>query len=529
VNRTAIAIAALALFSCDRSGCAGKAKSEERILVLGTLSEPDTLDPIFSETAGAQEIVRLLFRDLTTYDDQWRVEPSLAESLAPATTSTRGEMIVRWRLREGLHWSDGRALTAADVAFAHTIEIDPTLEVRSREHAERVARIEVHSDRDFSVIWKGEGLDYAAPQVHPILPRHAYPKPAESPRPFVGFGRTPISSGPYRLRRWIPGQRIELEPNPNWSGKKPELELLVWRFFKTEDSFEPELASGGIDALGEGSGLSVERAKSMAERLEKTHVLHLTDSGTWLHLDARLDHPITRELEVRKAIHLAIDRRALAKLVYDGAAEPAGGCFPSRHPAHSKITAPDQDLEHAARILESAGWVKSADGIRTKNGTRLRLGLALASGSEASSRAAAYLESELEKLGFEIDLETMPIAVLFERMRKKEHAPLDLYAWRLRPDWDLVSVLKTGGAQNYTGLSDPEIDRLLEEALRSKDPVRWAERLSRVEARFQELLPSIPLLFRSSASLRPKWLEGWRPTGTTTPVTWNAESWGRPD
>jgi peptide/nickel transport system substrate-binding protein len=521
-----IALCALGLGGCARS-CATSGPAPVS-LVLGTIGEPSTLDPLFSDTAGAAEIVRLLFRDLTQYDDRWQVVPALAARIPTATTSTAGRQRVEWTLAPGLSWSDGRPVVAADVAFAHRIEIDETLEVRGLEHARRIEAIRVIDARRFEVVWRGPQLGFAAPQVHPILPAHAYPDPAKSPRPFAGMGRAPLANGPYRLLKWTPGQSIELEPNPHWSGPRPGIERLMWRFFQTEEAFEAELLGGGIDALGEGSGLSTERARSLGEQLAATHEVQLTDSGSWLHLDVRLDHPIAGLLEVRRAIDLAIDRGAIVELAYEGAAIAAGGCFPPKHPAHRGLPTTRPDLDRAAELLERVGFGLPDDGgPRQKAGVPLSLGLMYARGSSAGERAAAYLQSQLEKVGIEISLEAVPLATLFERMREKKHPALVLYAWRLRPDWDLVSVLRSGGAQNYTGVADPELDAALDRALTAEDPAAWAEALAAAERRFAQILPAIPLVFRASASLRPRWLEGWRPTGTTTPVTWNAETWVR--
>jgi peptide/nickel transport system substrate-binding protein len=219
----------------------------------------------------------------------------------------------------------------------------------------------------------------------------------------------------------------------------------------------------------------------------------------------------------------------MADVVYGGKADAAFGCFPPRHPAHGKVGGA-YDRELAARLLDEAGWAKGRDGKRTKtsstSGAReLAMVLQFASGSQASERAASFVQAELAKIGVTVTLESMPLRVLFAKMREKSHAPLALFAWRSSPDFDAQAMLRTGGAQNYAGLADPELDRLLDRAKRERDPAAWAKTLSAVDLRYRELLPTIPLLFRKAVSVRPRSLDGFSPTGSQTPVTWNAERW----
>ncbi|MCK6552501.1 peptide ABC transporter substrate-binding protein [Myxococcota bacterium] len=528
-----LSLAALvaALPACS-PGCGAReaprsAASASRPIVLGTLEEPDTLDPLFTELAGAQEVVRLLFRDLTDYDPSWRIHPSLAAALPAVESSTTGGLVARWRLRDGLRWSDGAPLTAEDVAFGWRIARDPTLDVTSRQMTAEIASVRAISPLELAVEWRRPYPALASPRVHPILPRHAYPDPATSPRPFRGLGRAPVSSGPYRLAEWVPGQFLRLEPNPHWPLEPPTIPSITFRFFRAEDSFEAELRTGGIDALGEASGLSIERAEGLAERLGGTHVVEHTDSGLWLHLEVRADHPALRDVRVRRALSLAIDRDVMAKLVYGGRARPAYGCFPPRHPAHGGAAPFATDRAEAARLLDSAGFRASpSGGARTSTaGVRLALELELASGSQASERAATFVQAELAKVGVDVTLRALPMRVVFAKLRERTHAPLVLFAWRSSPDWDANAMLRSGGAQAYGGLADAALDELLDRAKTETDPARWADALRRVERRYAELLPSIPLLFRSAVSVRPKDLEGWAPTGTSTPVTWNAERW----
>jgi peptide/nickel transport system substrate-binding protein len=515
--RRALLLALAATAGCSRASCdpAAPAAGVRRTLTLGTTTEPATLDPAFNELSGAQELVRLLFRDLTVLDDRWQLLPELAESLPVAVTSTGQDAVVRWRLREGLRWSDGAPLGPRDVIFGHGIEADPALEAVSHETARQLRSMVATGPREVTAVWRGRFADYRAPRVHAILPAHAYPSPVEG-APFRGLLRAEVGSGPFRLASWVPGQRAVLERNPHWHGPEPALESIVFRFFPSDEAFEAELATGGIDALGEAAGLGLERAEALAERLRETHRVVFTGSGLWLHLDLRLDHPTTGRLEVRQAIHRALDRAALAKLVYAGHARPAGGLFPPRHPAFREALAPrPPDLQAARALLESAGL--------SKEDRRLRL--QLAAGSEASERAALLVAARLGELGFSVQLEALPMRNLMAQLKAREQAPLALYAWRVRPDWDGRSALHSGGRQNATGLSDARLDALLDEARGELDPARWAANLHAVEDRFLELLPSIPLVFRDDVSVHPRWLEGWRPTGTVSPVTWNAETW----
>jgi peptide/nickel transport system substrate-binding protein len=485
------------------------AKPPLRGLVLGTTEEPDTLDPAFTEISGAQEIVRLVFRDLTDFDPDWNIRPALAAERPSIETSTHGEMLVRWRLRPGLAWSDGAPLTAADVVFGHAIASDPKLDVTALRAPPDLLRVFATSPLELTAVWRSRTAHPDAPRTHAILPRHAYPDPARTPPPFRGLGRRPIASGPYALERWSPGQYLTLSPNPHWPGPKPKLPSITFRFFKSEDAYEAELKTGGIDALGEASGLSIERAAGMGERLAPTHRVDYTDSGLLLQMVVRLDDPTLKDPRARRAISRAIDRRSMAKLVYGEHATPAFGIFPPRHAAHAR----------------SATAAASSDDDRWSAPKNLKLKLQFASGSQASERAASYVQASLQKIGIDLALEALPFRVIMQKLKERTQAELVLFAWRTGPDFDAHAMLHSDGRQNYGGLRDPPLDRLLDEAVREPDPDRWASLLAEAEARYRSLLPTIPLLFRQAVSVHPRALEGWAPTGTTTPVTWNAELW----
>ncbi len=478
------------------------------MLVLGTAQEPATLDPAFATRASEQTIARLLFPDLLEFDPSGRVVPRLAKSLPEVETSTAGRT-VRWTVRDGLAWSDGRPVTGADVAFAVGIEADPDVDAVNHELAAQVGSVELVDERRFTVHWRTQARGVAAPRTHTVLPAHAYP--SERGPDFSGLGREPrVSAGPFRLLDWQPGQRLTLEPNPHWPGPEPGLDRIVFRFFPGEEAFESELRAGGIDGLSPCAGLGPDHARRLGERLAETHRVVRQPSGLWLHLLVRVDHPELRRPELRRGIHLALDRPRMAELVYGGWARPAYGLYSALHPAHRhRPTTPDP--AEARRLIGEAGPIT----------------LGFAAGSEASERAATYLGAALADVGLELDLAPMPFRVLMAKMATGDHPPLTVFAWRTRPDWSPASLFRAGGRQNHSGYRNQRVEAKLDEAERTVDELAWVSLLREVEDQVLEDLPVIPLLFRDEVSVVPLDLEGWRPTGTTTPVTWNAEAWRR--
>ncbi|MEO1227612.1 MAG: ABC transporter substrate-binding protein [Myxococcota bacterium] len=496
------------LAGCSRACLPSDPKSQEAVLILGTTQEPSTLDPAFAVRSGEQEIVRLLFQDLTGFDDRAQVVPRLARTLPEVSTSTGGRLHVTWSLREA-RWSDGTPVTTADVLLGHEVEANEALEAVSHDVARRVAAIRSEGPRKFTVTWREPFRGVSDPRVHAVLPAHAYP--ASRPRGFRGVGRdASVTNGPFRVERWTPGQSLIMTRNPFWKGPRPGLDKLVFRFFPSDDAFETELAAGGIHALGAASGLGIALARRLGERFEDTHVVEAKPSGLLLQLGLRLDHPLLARAEVRRALHEAVDRPRLAELVYGGWASPAYGLYGPAHPAHRS----------RAEVTPSS----PGSTLRDLFGKEPLL-LTFAAGSEAAERAAVVLEDTLESAGFTIELQARPFPALFEAIQRGTQSPLSLFAFRTRPDWAGTTLLKTGGRLNSSGYSHPDVDRWLTEAERTPNVENWVGVLHRIENQVMEDLPLVPLLFRHEVSLRPRQLEGWRPTGTTTPVTWNAEAW----
>lgn len=486
------------LSACRPGGCTPDAAAPDaprEALVVGTTSEPASLDPSRLGRFGEREVLQLLRRELLQFDPDWSRVPDLAVEV-PTATETQDGLRVDWTLKER-RWSDGRPVTSADIEAAWRRERDDP-EAPNHEVAAAV-RIEVLTPRRFAAHWQEPRSDVTAPRVHTVYPAET----DEEGGPF---------DGPYVLAQWRPGVAMELVPNPHWTGPGPWMKRIIVRFFPGEEALATAVATGQVDAVLEGTSLSAVRLAELAERAGDAEV-ELAPGSVMLHLDLRHDHPGLGRPEVRRILSAALDRATLVDLAYDGAAQVADGLFP---PSHAGYGGPRAERSPEAPATEALAEVWAGPE---------ELLLQFAAGSPVAEAVATYVQQRFDALGLEVSLEALPLSALFARMRAGRQGELTLFAWRIRPDWDGRSILHGEGRQNWTGFSDPRMDQALERLRAERDREAWARAARRVDARFRSMIPIIPLVFRQVASLRPRDLEGWRPTGTTTPVTWNAEHW----
>jgi peptide/nickel transport system substrate-binding protein len=488
---------------------AGPRSHAARELVLGMADEPATLDPAYVSTTSGQQLSALVHRGLVRFDANGRPRPDLATAL-PTPVRTGTSVRVSWTLRPR-RWEDGEPVTAEDVRFAWRLERRPRLEMVNGLLARAVEDIDVRGPRRFDAVWPRPRPELVAPGTHTVLPAHAYPPP-DADSADAGQGRYPLSNGPYRVAAWRPGVEARFEPNPHWAGPGPVIATIRVRFYANEDALFLALMRGEVQAVGEAAGLGGSKAKLVEERMRERYAVHRTDGGLWVHLIMDLEHPVTGELAFRRVLNERLDRSALARVYGRGAAAPARGLFPRNHPGRVDGPSASPSAAERARVAELSRSHPTLD-------------LFLASESRRGADLVALLGEELAALGFELRVRATPFDVLNARLEAGEVGGMVLYGWRIRPDWDANSILHSKGRQNFSGFSDPEVDAQLEAAQTGLDSGARAEALRGVARRYRARLPSVPLLFGQAISVRPRWLRGWQPTGTTTPVTWNAEMW----
>ena len=134
-----------------------------------------------------------------------------------------------------------------------------------------------------------------------------------------------LAFGPYRIVEIVPGSRIVLEQNPNWTGEKPHFKRIVVKIIENTAALEANLLSGNVDyVLGE-LGLSLDQALAFEKRHKDKYDFIYKPALIYEHIDTKLDNPLLADRRVRQAILMAIDRKAISDKLFEGKQPIANG------------------------------------------------------------------------------------------------------------------------------------------------------------------------------------------------------------
>jgi peptide/nickel transport system substrate-binding protein len=536
-------------------------------LVVALTAEPDTLSPLLAETGAAHEVIALFARDLVWNDASWQAVPDLAASIPTlenggARLTPEGgadgagggggkkRLVVEWKIRPDARWEDGAPVVWEDFLLAWRVQSDPAQEiVLGRDNAERIESM-APIPGGFVVTWREPYPFFADPRVHRALPSHALgPRlvdkerlEGERLRPLKDDpeARRPLANGPFRLVEHAPGQHLLLRRNPHYT-PAPLLEEVLVKLVPSTTAALTLLQSGGAHAVFPAGGPSPIEARRFVARHAERFALASAPGQVWTHIDINLDDPWLKDVRLRRALAAAIPRRQIFEALSGGLYETAETYLPPRHWGHAQLPPLAWDPEAARALLDEAGWsAVGADGVRKNaKGERLSLVLSAASGQPEAEELLQLVRKSLLEVGVEVTLDLRPFKVFFgEGARKRKLPHLAFYAWTLDGTsmgtalWreDRIPTADNGWkGQNLPGWRNAEATALLREADGTLALEERRRLLRRVQELVREELPAIPMYFRPVVVVHDRRVRGLLPTGTQTPLGWNAAAWDLQD
>jgi len=484
-------IGATAIFAAAAvtlSGCAGgfDDESAEVTSITGALTaEPATLDPLFDTNLAALNVFYNIYDQLTTIDETGAVVPRLA------TEWTSNDTLTEWvfTMRDDAKFSDGTPVTASDVVFTYeTAMADETSNLGG--YMTTIDTVVATGDYEvtFTLNTPFAPFDRQATLV-PIIPEAAYTEMGAE-----AFADAPIGSGPYNVEEWVKGDTITLTRDDDYWGNPGDFETVVFTPVPDETTRANSVQSGDLDIalLGPSQVSSVESSGSVdvIEQQSNRVVYAGFNAGTkWLD-----------DVNIRKAVDLAIDRVAISDDLLNGSVEPTAQLVaPASFGYDSSIAATTYDAAEAAALVEASGY----------DGTPITLSYPT-TGLPQIDQLAQAVASYLEEAGLTVTLDGQEAGTYSGNWFAGSLPGVYLFAFApsvMDANLPLTMLTATGG-QGY--FSSPEIDQLLTDQIGEPDADARAADIAAISAIVNENTTYAPLFTDTYTFASKKGLD-WTP------------------
>jgi peptide/nickel transport system substrate-binding protein len=500
-------------------------------LVIAMRSEPKTLNPVLAQDAPSRDVIRCLTADLIHINrGSQKTEPALAKSW----TASRDGRQYTLRLRRGLRFSDGQPLDADDVVFSFQVYLDEKIDSPERDLLVVGGKpISVEKVDQYTVRFDMAQPDAAAERLFDgiaILPRHLLEgvyrrgdfanawSVSMAPAEFAGLG-------PFRLKEYVPGQRIVLERNPYYwkqdgSGHRlPYLDQLVFLFVPSEDAQVIRFQAGDADILTRFSAENF----AVLEKQQSARHYHLDDLGAGLEynflffnlnsVDPKTLPEIARKQEwfedkrFRQAVSGAIDRDSIVRLVYNGRATPLWTQVTpgNRLWIDPGIPHPALSVAHSRELLRAAGFSWKSDGsLVDSHGRPVEFSILTSSSNAQRVKIATLIQDDLGKLGMSVQIDSLEFHTMVDRLLKShdyEAAVMGLVSGDADPTSEMNVWMSSGDThlwhpnQTQPATSwEAEMDRLMQQQLVELDHSKRKRLYDRVQEIVADELPVICLV-----------------------------------
>jgi peptide/nickel transport system substrate-binding protein len=482
-------------------------------------------NPILISSSAEFDILGLTGFGLFSYDRT--LEPfANAETVVSWQTSADG-LYDKVVMRDDVVWSDGKPITAHDIAFTYRVIMDPRVPVPAvRTGTDQMKGVHAYDDRTV-VFFHKEPLATNVWNInYPVLPQHVYegtwekdPTLKDSPE-HVTLEEKPISGGPYEILSRKRGQEIVLRRRESWSQvngrtarEQPYFKDIRFRIIEDPNTALLALKSGEIDEM-------ILQPEQWTTQTIDDDYYRLNTKATapeWVsfHFAWNIGTPFFADRRVRRAMSYAFDHDRMLEKICLGLYEPCAGNFaPGSWMAGPKRLEPyKQDLDKAEALLDEAGWTDhDNDGIRDKeiDGQIVPFEFALLVNQQPFRIAiCTLLKENLEQIGVIANVRPVEVTAMQEMMQKKNFQAC-FSGWGSGTDPDTSeNIWKTGEMRNYCGYSNPEVDRLFAEGRRELDRNRRAEKYARIQEILYEDQPYTWLFWRNSFYGFSKSLRGY--------------------
>jgi len=441
-------------------------------------ASPSRLNPILANDGASNEITQWLFNGLFTYDKNGQVKMDLAKNYQFVSNTK-----LHITLRDDVKWHDGQEFTSQDVLFTYESIKNPKIYTTLLSEFSKVKSVKVIDKYNLEVIYKEAYFKALEVWMVGILPYHIYKNEKDMMTSI--YNKKPIGTNSYKLSSFQSGKSITLTSNDNYFEGRPKIDKILYSYIPDPSTSFLMLKQKQLD-IASLTPLQLDR--QLTGSFKKDFQIIEQPSKGYNYLGFNLTLQKFKDIRVRKALSLAINRQELIDIIYFGHGEIAHGPFLKGSFAfNNKIKSPEQNIKKAKQLLKSAGYDEN---------NPLKFEVVTSTGSQTGLNTVQILQHQLKLVGVHMSIKVMEWQAFINTKIKAKNFEAVVLAWglSLMPDaysiWHSKSSKK--GGFNFIGYNNKEVDALIELGAKTVDK----EKLSRIyKELFKHISEDVPYLF----------------------------------
>ncbi|MGR9355908.1 peptide ABC transporter substrate-binding protein [Rhizobium leguminosarum] len=502
-------------------------------MIVGFSQEPTVFNPHMLHIEVDEGIHFSVFDPLFIINPEGKFAPALAVEVPSVENGGISADGLSWKvkLRDDVKWHDGTPFTAEDVKFTLELTVDPDFRSWRKTGHELVRELTVVSPTE--ITWKMDKPFAPYPSILAstfIVPKHVLG--AEKDKNTAPFNNAPVGTGPFKWVERVAGDHITLEANTDYFGDGPYLERVIYKYIPDLTVLYTQFKTGDIDVAGL-QWITPDHYEE-AKTLEGKTVV-VVPGSTVESVTFNMEKPQFKDLAVRQALYHALDKATIIDALYYGLPTPTESYMPQQSfYANTDLPKHEYDPEKAKKILDEAGWLAGADGIRAKDGVKLSFTNSTTAGNHIREQVQQFMQQSFKDIGVEMTISNLPPAVMWgEYWMKSQFDSVVVgidFLTGADPDtsdyFKSTSIGAKGGAgQNTWQYSNPEVDKLLDEGGQIFVP----EDRKKIYLKIQEIMradmPFLPIFQYATVRGYKKGAEGIAYNVNVRIDSWNPGSW----
>ena len=503
------------------------------------INEPDSFIPNASTQTFADMVDQTVYTALFVGGPNGSIIPGLATEVPTVANGGVSSDAKTWtfHLRPGLKWSDGQPLNADDVDFTWKLWANSSFPAQSTLAIRRIQSADVSADKlsitfHLKVPFAPFISSWTDGELAP-MPKHHFESIAPDQIKKSSDNLFPtVSSGPFVMTESKPGDHYTVSRNTNYyraSEGLPYLDKIVFRVVTSSSTILKDLQAGSVDSAW---FLDVSKIDSYKKLDQYQIVTGTSASYEGIHVD--LNNPVLKDVKVRQALALAIDRNNLVNVARHNLAN--ANCTD-----HSKvynpgyqadITCPTLNIAQANTILDQDGWKTGGDGVRQKGSQRLEFQYSTTANNLWRQEDEELIQASFKKIGVKLDINNYPASTFFSTfLNGGQPGKYDLAEWATSYTYDADDAASFECSQipphgsNFNFYCNPQMDKLLAQEIATADPQARQQIFNQIHQLLLTDYPVIPLYNLIDLEIAKKGTHNYQPGPFGSSETVNAATW----